>query len=99
MLAVTDGLFATMGGTEHRAADLDVMMRSHTTNVDEVYAVGFQVYGVKGAIEVACGAETVLSIYAVNGKLVQQVVANAGKTRIELPAGVYVVNGDKIIVK
>lgn len=99
MLAVTDGLFATMGGTEHRAADLDVMMRSHTTNVDEAYAVGFQVYGVKGAIEVACGAETVLSIYAVNGKLVQQVVANAGKTRIELPAGVYVVNGDKIIVK
>lgn len=99
MLAVTDGLFATMGGTEHRAADLDVRMRSHTTNVDEAYAVGFQVYGVKGAIEVACGAETVLSIYAVNGKLVQQVVANAGKTRIELPAGVYVVNGDKIIVK
>ena len=99
MLAVTDGLFATIGGAEHRAADLDVMMRSHTTNVDEAYAVGFQVYGVKGAIEVACGAETVLSIYAVNGKLVQQVVANAGKTRIELPAGVYVVNGDKIIVK
>lgn len=99
MLAVTDGLFATIGGAEHRAADLDVMMRSHTTNVDEAYAVGFHVYGVKGAIEVACGAETVLSIYAVNGKLVQQVVANAGKTRIELPAGVYVVNGDKIIVK
>ena len=99
VLTLADGLFATAGGAEHRAADLDVMMRSDATGVDEAYAAAFAAYGVKGAVEVTCGAETVVDIYAVSGQLVCQKAVKAGKTVIALPAGVYMVNGNKVIVK
>ena len=98
-ILLTDGLFATVGGAEHRAADLDVMMRSDATGVDETYAAAFAAYGVKGAVEVTCGAETVVDIYAVSGQLVCQKAVKAGKTVIALPAGVYMINGNKVIVK
>ena len=99
VLTLADGLFATVGGAEHRAADLDVMMRSDATDVDEAYATAFVAYGVKGAVEVACGVETVVDIYSVGGQLVCQEAVKAGKTVIALPAGVYMVNGNKVIVK
>lgn len=99
VLTLADGLFATAGGAEHRAADLDVMMRSDATGVDETYAAAFAAYGVKGAVEVTCGAETVVDIYAVSGQLVCQKAVKAGKTVIALPAGVYMINGNKVIVK
>ena len=99
VLTLADGLFATAGGAEHRAADLDVMMRSDATDVDEAYAAAFAAYGVKGAVEVTCGAEIVVDIYAVSGQLVCQKAVKAGKTVIALPAGVYMVNGNKVIVK
>jgi hypothetical protein len=99
VLTLADGLFATVGGAEHRAADLNVMMRSDATDVDEAYATAFVAYGVKGAVEVACGVETIVDIYSVGGQLVCQEAVKAGKTVIALPAGVYMVNGNKVIVK
>ena len=99
VLTIEDGLFATAGGAEHRAADINVMMRAGTTGIDETCTASFRVYGVEGAVEVVCGADTVVSVYAATGQLVNQTAVKAGKTGIALPAGVYMVNGNKVIVK
>ncbi len=98
VLTLADGLFATAGGAEHRAADVSVMMLSGTTGM-EVCTVAFRAYGAEGAVVVECAADMALSIYAATGALVEQTVVKAGKTSIALPAGVYVVNGNKVIVK
>ncbi len=98
VLTLADGLFATAGGAEHRAADVSVMMRAGTTGM-EACIVAFRAYGAEGAVVVECAADTALSIYAATGALVEQTVVKAGKTSIALPAGVYVVNGNKVIVK
>ena len=96
-IGLTDGLFATQRGAEHRAGDISVTMRSHATHID--HARGFSVCGADGAIEIECGAATVVSIHSAIGQLVSQPMLTAGKHTIALPAGVYVVNGNKVIVK
>jgi hypothetical protein len=60
---------------------------------------GIRVSGAEGAVVVESAADAVLSIYAMTGQLVQQAEVKAGKSRIALPAGVYVVNNQKVIVK
>lgn len=99
VLTLADGLFATAGGAEHRAADISVMMRSGATGVEKDYAASFRVYGVEDAVVVESSADREVSIYAATGKLVEQTVVKAGKNTIALPAGVYMVNGNKVIVK
>ena len=98
VVMLTDGLFVTVNGEEHCATDISVMMRSDATGIDGAYSA-FRLYGVEGAVVVECGAETTVSIYAATGQLVQQKAVKAGKNVIALPAGVYVVNGNKVIVK
>ena len=70
---------------------------SQSTGVADVYAT----FSVKGG---ECMAVTSLeaqeiAVYSVDGRLVRKVRVNAGTTRIALPAGVYVVNGRKVVVK
>ena len=62
-------------------------------------ASAFRVYGTEGAVVVECGADAAVSIYTVTGKLVQQATVEPGKNIIPLPGGVYIVNGNKVIVK
>ena len=69
---------------------------SQSTGVSDVYAT----FSVKGG---ECMAVTSLeaqeiAVYSVDGRLVRKVRVNAGTTRIALPAGVYVVNGEKVLV-
>ncbi len=40
-----------------------------------------------------------VNVYSVDGRLVRSVKVNAGTTRIALPAGLYIVNGEKVLVK
>ena len=97
-IVLTDGLFATVDGAEHRAADVNVQMRV-TSDIDDAYAVSFQAYGVEEGVAIECGVETVVRIYAATGQLVQQTIVEKGKSIISLPAGMYMVNGNKVIVK
>ena len=97
-IVLTDGLFTMVDGTEHRAADVSVKMRV-TSDIDETYAVSFQAYGVEEGVAIECGADTVVRIYAATGQLVKQTIIEKGKSFISLPAGTYMVNGYKVIVK
>jgi hypothetical protein len=98
VLLLTDALFTTAGGAEHRAADISVMMRSDATGINGTYGA-LSIRGVEGAVEVVSNTETIISIYATTGKLVKNETVMMGKNVIALPAGVYVINENKIIVK
>jgi len=98
-VVLTDGLFASVDGLENRAPAVNVLMRSDATYVDGTVAGTFRVYGTEGAVVVECGTDTAVSIYAATGRLVRQATVEAGKSTIILPSGVYVVNGNKVIVK
>lgn len=98
-VVLTDGLFASVDGLENRAPAVNVLMRSDATYVDGTVIGTFRVYGTEGAVVVECGTDTAVSIYAATGRLVRQATVEAGKSTIILPSGVYVVNGNKVIVK
>lgn len=99
MLTIEDGLFTTASGAERRAADVDVMMRAETTCIDGAYAASLRSYGMEGAVELISGTDAVVNIYAATGKLMQQTAVKAGKNVVALPAGIYIINGNKVIVK
>jgi hypothetical protein len=98
VINLTDGLFATASGAEDRAEDVALKVEDETTGVGTLLG-GIRVSGAEGAVVVESATDAVLSIYAMTGQLVLQAEVKAGKSRIALPAGVYVVNNQKVIVK
>ena len=70
---------------------------NQTTGISDVYAD----YSVKGGdcITVTALEAQEIAVYSVDGRLVRKVQVNAGTARIAVPAGVYVVNGEKVLVK
>ena len=67
-----------------------------STGISDVYAT----FSVKGGdcIKVIALEAQEIAVYSVDGRLVRNVRVNAGTTRIAVPAGVYVVNGEKVLV-
>ena len=98
-LTLTNAFFTTPSGAEDRASALSVPMRVGTTGMESVEVSEVRVYGVEGAVVVEGNVNTTLKVYAITGKFIKQVQVAVGKTTIELPAGVYVINGNKVIVK
>ena len=71
-----------------------------TTGISTVDGATIKVYSADGALVVESDKEIQLSIYAANGRLVKVLDVVAGKNIYEaLPAGVYVANGAKVIIK
>ena len=68
------------------------------SGVDSVAFDRLRVYGGNGEICIESPADTVIQIVAVDGRAFA-VEASAGKTAVAVSAGVYVVNGQKVIVK
>ena len=67
-----------------------------STGISDVYAT----FSVKGGdcIKVTALEAQEIAVYSLDGRLVRNVRVNAGATRIAVPAGVYVVNGEKVLV-
>lgn len=78
-------------------ADSSVVVKDWS-GVDSVAFDRLRVYGSNGEICIESPADTVIQIVAVDGR-VFAVEASAGKTAVAVSAGVYVVNGQKVIVK
>lgn len=68
------------------------------SGVDSVAFDRLRVYGGNGEICIESPADTMIQIVAVDGRAFA-VEASAGKTAVAVSAGVYVVNGQKVIVK
>ena len=97
-IILSDALFAMANSAEHRAADLNVMMRSETTEINALQG-GIRISGAEGAIVVETATAGEVSIYSLTGQMVQNISVSEGTNRIALPAGMYMVNRQKIIVK
>ena len=78
-------------------ADSSVVVKDWS-GVDSVAFDRLRVYGGNGEICIESPADTVIQIVAVDGRAFA-VEASAGKTAVAVSAGVYVVNGHKVIVK
>lgn len=78
-------------------ADPSVVVKDWS-GVDSVAFDRLRVYGGNGEICIESPADTMIQIVAVDGRAFA-VEASAGKTAVAVSAGVYVVNGQKVIVK
>lgn len=78
-------------------ADSSVVVKDWS-GVDSVAFDRLRVYGGNGEICIESPADTMIQIVAVDGRAFA-VGASAGKTAVAVSAGVYVVNGQKVIVK
>ena len=78
-------------------ADSSVVVKDWS-GVDSVAFDRLRVYGGNGEICIESPADTMIQIVAVDGRAFA-VEASAGKTVVAVSAGVYVVNGQKVIVK
>ncbi len=100
MLTLTNGFFTTPAGVEDGAAELSVPMRIGSTGIKSANAdSSMRIYGVEGAAIVESNVGAILKVYAITGKFIKQVQVMEGKNTIVLPAGMYVINGNKVIVK
>ena len=98
VLTLADGRFATVHGGEDRADDAAVLMRSETTSVAQLSGEA-RISGADDAIVVETAAAIVVNIYSLTGQQLKSIAVEAGTSTIAISAGVYVVNGQKIIVK
>lgn len=83
------------GNTEQRIGNIDVTF-GISTGVSPVESVA----GVRGGEEITVTLLTArrIDVYSADGRKVHSVNAAAGTTHIKLPAGVYVVEGKKVLV-
>lgn len=65
----------------------------------EAGADSFSVKGGDNAININAGKAQKVNVYTVGGKLVKSSMVEAGSTSISVAAGIYIVNGKKVVVK
>lgn len=72
------------------------MLFNESTGIEGIYAT-VSVKGGECVVITALEAQT-MSIYSVDGRLVRKVNVTEGTTRVALPAGLYIVDGEKVLV-
>jgi hypothetical protein len=98
-MTITKGIFVTTSGAEQTVEDIEVTLRTHATDMEAIYEGAVKVSGTTGAIIVETNEAGIVDIYTVTGQLVHSATTVAGKNIITVPAGIYVVNNSKVIVK
>lgn len=68
-------------------------------NTVESIADKFTVNGGNGSININSDKAQVVRVYTVGGALVKSVDVKVGATSIDVPAGMYIVSGNKVVVK
>lgn len=70
-----------------------------STNIYDITAPTVSVTGGDGCIIIASLKAQPVYVYGVDGRLVRSLKVAEGTTRVELPAGIYVVLGSKVVVR
>lgn len=93
----TNALVVNTYNVEQRLGDVEAEFNVSTG----ISAVDEAVLGVRGGEQLTISALTSqkINVYAVDGRLVRSLNVAAGTTVVELPAGVYVVQGEKVIIR
>lgn len=69
------------------------------SGIQAVETDALTIYGVPGAVCISAPEATMVSIHTIAGQLMHEVQVEPGTTEVALPAGFYLVNGQKIIVQ
>ena len=78
-------------------SDIVEAWESTWSSVESVEAAGVKVYGANGVLCVRAAEEVTLNVYNAQGMLVKALVVE-GAADINLAAGMYIVNGTKVLV-
>lgn len=98
-LSITGKPVAYTNQTDFTAALFSLDLSEIYGGVNKVVADSkVKAYGVDGAVRVSASEPATVAVYNVAGQKVAQQTVN-GETTIALPAGFYVVNNTKVIVK
>lgn len=98
-LKIFNNEYAYTNQTDFTAALFSLDLSEIYGGVKKVVAdSNVKAYGVEGAVRVSAAEPTTVAVYNVTGQKVAQQAVN-GEATIALPAGFYVVNGTKVIVK
>ena len=92
---VTNAYIVDNNNCELRMSDVDVAF-AQTTGIDGMYATS-NVSGGDCIVITALKAQPV-EVYAVDGRLVKKLNVKEGTTRVNVPAGIYIVYGKKVLV-
>lgn len=74
------------------------VVESTGTAINATEAAQLTIGATKGAVVINAVTETTINIYTIAGQLVNKTNVNAGITTISLPAGVYIVEGVKVVI-
>ena len=83
-------------GEDLRLSPRSVPFHMETTGISPVEAVSAE-GGEALLLEVASPSE--VAVYTLDGRLFRQLHLSAGRNHIELPAGLYIVNHQKILIR
>ncbi len=81
----------------------ELRMKDHAIRFNQATGIGYN-----GATMLIEGGDCItvtllkaekITVYSVDGRKVKEFNAKEGTTRIEIPAGIYIVNGEKVLVK
>ena len=80
--------------------DQFVYVAGTPSGISSITTSGTSVHGGNGEILISSGKAQTMGIYSLSGQMVKQVNVKAGENiAVSVPAGLYIVNGKKIIVK
>ena len=76
----------------------DDIVENTGTGINEATAANLTISTTKGGVIINAAEATAISIYTIAGQLVKTTTVEAGSTLINLPAGVYVIAGSKVVI-
>ena len=98
----TVNISTTAGAPSYKIGLMDEDGNELSTAIETVngeIVSGFKAKGSDNAIEIITDKACLVKVYALNGALVKSTRVEAGVTSLPVKAGMYVVNGAKVIVK
>lgn len=96
IIKISNAYFVDNDNNELRMRDYDIRF-SQTTGINDVEA-GMLVEGGE-CISITLLEPQDVVIHSVDGRKVRQINAQKGTTRIAIEAGIYIVNGEKVVVR
>ena len=95
-LSVTNSLAVSAEGEDERLGACSTQLEMTATGISELADLSIQG---GDALHVESNQDGMLRVYSLDGRLVRLCRIPVGKSHLQLPRGVYVVNGQKIIIR
>lgn len=95
---ISNAIAATANGTEYRIAGAEASFDLTSSGITQPTAASISVEG-GDALTIRCGRAGTLPVYSADGRIVRTVRLAAGENRFIMAPGLYIVAGQKAVVK